>query len=290
MAKTIKFNLILDGYPVRDLEGVREHFSIEDMLKYYKNGLLLRWLDVRGYKEEYEEVTKIPNSATDKDVIKQLSFILKVEMLDAVIEKSIAILEYRKEEERKLAVYENHKHRKERIINDYHKGYVELIHHMQDHQDNMELLKVDAIQMIDAYWNLFTLDAVRLYNQLEKNAPKAIFAMLTQEKIRREWMGQYSNICTRIQHSLQPEKLKVVLGNDLKSVKQNTYGNFKDVEPLGQKVMILWLHDSAYIRSQREEDFQMQLSSKEVNGKLYVLDGLKYQSLLIAAEVLYMEV
>ena len=49
MAKTVKFNLILDGFPVRNLEGLREHFSIEDMLEYYNNGLLVKWLDVRGY-------------------------------------------------------------------------------------------------------------------------------------------------------------------------------------------------------------------------------------------------
>ena len=52
MAKTIKFNLILDDYPVRNLEGLQEHFSIEDMLKYYDNGLLLRWLKVRGYEKQ----------------------------------------------------------------------------------------------------------------------------------------------------------------------------------------------------------------------------------------------
>lgn len=51
MAKTIKFNLILDGYPVRNLEGLQEHFSIEDILKYFRNGLLLRWLKVRGIQK-----------------------------------------------------------------------------------------------------------------------------------------------------------------------------------------------------------------------------------------------
>ena len=52
MAKTIKFNLILDKQPVRTIDELRENFSIEDMLKYFKNGLLLRWLKVRGYEAE----------------------------------------------------------------------------------------------------------------------------------------------------------------------------------------------------------------------------------------------
>ncbi len=36
MAKTIKFNLILDGNPVRDIEDLRDNFSIEDILEVYK--------------------------------------------------------------------------------------------------------------------------------------------------------------------------------------------------------------------------------------------------------------
>ena len=63
MAKTIKFNLILDNYPVRNIEGMQEHFSMEDMLKYFDNGLLLRWLDVRGYEKEYEKVSAIDKNA-----------------------------------------------------------------------------------------------------------------------------------------------------------------------------------------------------------------------------------
>lgn len=66
MAKTIKFNLILDNYPVRNIEGLQEHFSIEDMLKYFENGLLLRWLNVRGYDEQYALVKNIDKSLEKK--------------------------------------------------------------------------------------------------------------------------------------------------------------------------------------------------------------------------------
>ena len=52
MAKTIKFNLICDNTPVRTIEDLQNNFSIEDVLDYYRNGLLCRWLKVRGYEEE----------------------------------------------------------------------------------------------------------------------------------------------------------------------------------------------------------------------------------------------
>lgn len=44
MAKTIKFNLICDGYPARTIEDLQNHFSVEDMLDYYENGLLAKRL------------------------------------------------------------------------------------------------------------------------------------------------------------------------------------------------------------------------------------------------------
>lgn len=53
MAKTIKFNLICDGFPVRTLEDLQNHFSVEDVLTYYHNRLLHRWLTVRGYTDKF---------------------------------------------------------------------------------------------------------------------------------------------------------------------------------------------------------------------------------------------
>ena len=59
MAKTIKFNLICDNTPVRTIEDLQNNFSIEDVLDYYRNGLLCRWLKVRGYEKELKKVEEI---------------------------------------------------------------------------------------------------------------------------------------------------------------------------------------------------------------------------------------
>lgn len=40
MAKTIKFNLILDSNSVRNIDDLKNNFSIEDILDAYNNGLL----------------------------------------------------------------------------------------------------------------------------------------------------------------------------------------------------------------------------------------------------------
>lgn len=51
MAKTIKFNLICDNASIRTVEDLQNNFSVEDVLGYYHNGVLQKWLEVRGYME-----------------------------------------------------------------------------------------------------------------------------------------------------------------------------------------------------------------------------------------------
>jgi len=70
MAKTIKFNLILDGKPVRDIEGLQENFSIDDILLVYKNGLLEKWLKVRGFEDYLKKVEKINKNKETLDKMK----------------------------------------------------------------------------------------------------------------------------------------------------------------------------------------------------------------------------
>ena len=71
MGKTIKFNPILDGNPARNLEGLQAHFFIEDMLMYYKNGLLLRWPDDRVYQAKHD-ADKAIQDTTDQVIIREV--------------------------------------------------------------------------------------------------------------------------------------------------------------------------------------------------------------------------
>ena len=149
MAKTIKFNLILDDYPVRNLEGLQEHFSIEDMLKYYDNGLLLRWLKVRGYEKQYTDVESIDKTISRKELIKALIKIFEVvEMDEAEIEKSIMILTYLEEEKELNQIYKENTFAKKQIIEDYHSGYDALIIHMEENKENMAILNYIAALLI----------------------------------------------------------------------------------------------------------------------------------------------
>ena len=98
MAKTIKFNLICDNKPIRTIDDLQNNFLIEDVMEYYDNGLLDRWLEVRGYESELEKVRAI---TTDEvmEVAKQLIKIFNITIEDKKIEESIYILSFLKERE-----------------------------------------------------------------------------------------------------------------------------------------------------------------------------------------------
>lgn len=292
MAKTIKFNLILDNCPVRNIEGLQEHFSIEDMLKYFKNGLLLRWLNVRGYEKQYAAVEAIDKSLAVKEIVLALVKIFEVGgQDDADIEKAIGILTYLDEENALNAIYKENAFSKEQIIDDYHSGYTALIMHMEEHKDNMALLKADAVQMEREYLRLFELNPTNLYLRLKETAPKAIFAILTRDAFRGVWIGEdneyniYKNIKREI---LPPEKAKAILGDDLKIVKRDTQAMWDPIERPEVEVMVIRIENGTFIKNAGNH-FE-KLADTDVNDKLLKLKGLEYQCNSKYNELLYMEV
>lgn len=292
MAKTIKFNLILDNYPVRNIEGLQEHFSIEDMLKYFENGLLLRWLNVRGYDEQYAAVEAIDKSLDRKEIVTSLVKIFEVAEMDiADIEKAIGILTYLDEEKELNAIYKENAYAKKQVVDDYHSGYTALIMHMEENKDNMALLKADAIQMERVYFGLFELNHYELYFRLVESAPKAVFAILTRDAFRKFWIGEEAN--TKIYSSvktalLTTAKAKEILGDDLKIVKRNTQAMWDPIERPEVKLMVISIVAGTFIKN--AGIFSEKLGNTDVNEKLVKFDGLEYQCNNETYELLYMEV
>lgn len=292
MAKTIKFNLILDNYPVRNIEGLQEHFSIEDMLKYFENGLLLRWLNVRGYDKQYAAVAAIDKSLDRKEIVMALVKIFEVVEMDvADIEKAIGILTYLDEEKELNAIYKENAFAKKQVVDDYHSGYTALVMHMEENKENMALLKADAIQMEREYFGLFELNHYELYFRLVESAPKAIFAILTRDAFRKFWIGEEANlkIYTSVKAALlTTTKAKEILGDDLKVVKRNTQAMWDPIERPEVKLMVISIAAGTFIKNAGE--FSEKLANTDVNYKLVKFNGLEYQCNDESYELLYMEV
>lgn len=187
MAKTIKFNLICDGYPVRSIDELQEHFSIEDVLGYYKSGLLARWLMVRGYDKELEQVKDL-NETEDIATVKALVKIFNVETDEKVIEEQTYILGYKDRQKELNEKFEAEKLSREAVIQAYHQGYENDIKRILEHKNDMAVIKA-AIQDIDEnYSSLFDVDYRMLFNIFHQHAPMALFAMLMQEHMRKKYL------------------------------------------------------------------------------------------------------
>ncbi|WP_200153056.1 DUF1566 domain-containing protein [Chromatium okenii] len=84
MPKIIKFDLPIDGIRAKNIEEIRDHFTLE-ILAHFRSGLLAKWLAVRKLNTELEALQAIDTSADDQTVFKRLCEIFTVENDDAVI-------------------------------------------------------------------------------------------------------------------------------------------------------------------------------------------------------------
>ena len=150
MAKTIKFNLICDNTPVRTIEDLQNNFSIEDVLDYYRNGLLCRWLKVRGYEEELKKVEEI-RSEDSMGIIKELIRIFEIPCDPAEVEKSIYILKYKVESESENEQYKQESYKVEGIIEDYQQGYRSLLNTIFENQNDAAQIKAAIQEIVEKY-------------------------------------------------------------------------------------------------------------------------------------------
>ena len=65
-----KFNIICNGEPVSTMEELRSNFSVTDILGYYNNYTLHKWLEVHGYKEELDKINAVDVQDKNELVIK----------------------------------------------------------------------------------------------------------------------------------------------------------------------------------------------------------------------------
>ena len=297
MAKTVKFNLILDGFPVRNLEGLREHFSIEDMLEYYNNGLLVKWLDVRGYVEELEKVrcmcTQEDIEASRYTIVTELIKIFEIKFDEEQIKEDLAIFSYVDEKKRSLVEYKDNSFEVDKIIEDYHAKYESLIQHMMDNKESMALLKADVLELEKSYMGLFKLDYVSLYFKLLKDAPKAIYALLTRSNLRSFYIGE--NVPSQITKSLKLDIIPLAkicehIEGDITVVLRDTQGMWDPIERGDVELMVLYVASSGAFVKSYQGPLDEKLGSADINGKFVILNGLEYQCNSSTNELVYMEV
>lgn len=187
MAKTIKFNLICDDKPVRTIEDLQENFSIEDVLKYYQNGLLLRWLEVRGYESEYRKVSDISEIET-LEIVKKLIKIFDVEVDEKKVEEGVYMLQFLEERKELCETYKQDSIKAQGIIDDYQTGYKQLIDGIIENPNDVARIKANIAELMSGYKWAMDLNHRQLFWELKELSPLAIMCFLMNDEARKYYL------------------------------------------------------------------------------------------------------
>jgi hypothetical protein len=296
MAKTIKFNLICDNKPIRTIDDLQNNFLIEDVMEYYDNGLLDRWLEVRGYESELEKVRAI---TTDEvmEVAKQLIKIFNITVEDKKIEESIYILSFLKEREERFSIYQEKNYQMNKIIKDYQIRYQQLVDGMLSNPKDAAIIKANICEMVSNYTWIFELNHRALFYELMEQSSLAIMCLLMNEHSRKYYLIEDENLTYDIDieemfedicNMIQTNDFKTELGENLITFSGITDGYWKDLEPKGKKYMIISMGQGDFVRAAGVSGGD--LKSEDITNKFIILDGVDYKSKYSTHKLLYMEV
>ncbi|OUP55517.1 hypothetical protein [Butyricicoccus pullicaecorum] len=305
MAKTIKFNLICDEQPIRTIEDLQHNFCIEDVLAYYNNQLLHRWLKVRGYTQELESVSNI-TSTQPIEIIKNLIQIFNVTGDEAKIEESIYMLQYLQERKELCSLYEQENYNTTHIIEDYQAGYDQLVNKILENPDDVALIKSAIQEIVTNYAWILELNHRSLFYTLQDNSILAIMCLLMNDKCRNYYLPikkeeddgtitldiekntDKKTMFRHIQSIIQRTDFSSILGKNLISFSGVTDGYWKDLEPKGKKYMIISIASGDYVRSAGVSGGD--LSYADIFEKFVIVDGIDYKSNTETHKLCYMEV
>jgi len=315
MAKTIKFNLMLDGKPVRIIEELQENFCIDDILEFYQKGLLQKWLKVRGF-DEYQK--KVEAVSEKKSAIIELIKIFEIEKSEKEINEAVYSLEFWQERKLELEEWNKKDVKIKEIIEDYHNGYDVLKAKILENKKDMPFMKSTAKDIFDKYYEIFKIDFRYFFNNFKENSPLIIYAVLMNNDLRnlfledkyikKELMPEFTlekdNISLELAKIFENSRfVEMATYKDKNEAKFSTMkeynifihsfigitdGYWKDIEVEKTKVMVLSIPSGTFVRSANKP--KEELSAKDVNGNFLILDGLVYKSNNSNSPIVYMEV
>lgn len=305
MAKTIKFNLICDGYPARTIEDLQNHFSVEDLLEYFENGLLVKWLDVRRYTEELEKVRSLKGREKDPlRIIEELIKIFDIEEDESVIKEAISDLKLKRNRESIVSSYTKGEHEVSVILENYHKKYTHLISGLVAAKDDVSVIKSHIRELATNYYEIFKLIYRELfYMMYDENCWLGIMLLLADKRTRdfyiptteellqatsshkyKDKKDMFNLIC----NWLRTEEFSKAMGEHLKTAATYTNGEWKNIEARGKNYMIIRMQASEHIRAAGNTDEDLEYY--DIANKFIILNGIDYKSTKAADVLYYMEI
>ena len=184
MTKAIKFNLLLDKHPVRDLEDLRANFNLDDLLTAYHSQVLHRWLEVRGLTAELEQLNAI-KSTDELSIASALCELFQENLSEADIKTAVYPFEFRKQQQQRLEGLASQQFNKDAVIEGYHAGYKKLCAKMLEKAGDYPFLKAAVNTLWTDYAQLFSVDFNRFFDEFFEKSPLTLFTMLANNNYRK---------------------------------------------------------------------------------------------------------
>lgn len=290
MAKKIRFNMLMNNEPVRDINDLRNHFNIDDALAWYKEGLLIRWLNVRGLEKEAKALESL-NQKNDLELAVAILGIFFPDMSEEEKNIATAHLQFFQNRLQKLAEQGKKKMDQNEIIAAYHADYDDLVESMLRKPNDYALIKAALKRIYLQYCSLFKLDFRRFFFIFQKECPLGLFALLANSDLRN------LNLLRTEDYKLLLDMAEIWLDeHGTESLQQQPYcswggetdGYWKDIEPKGKQFLLLRMEEGNFVRSAGKNGEE--LSAQNVNGKFPIVDGIDYKSNNQFHLLIYLEV
>jgi hypothetical protein len=284
MAKTIKFNLVLDGNPVRDLNGLRENFNIDDILRYYGNGLLIRWLDSRGYTEELSKIKDIA-SEDYREITRELVNIFRINIEYNQLEGLLSLFDFRTQWNANLVKLDRINFEYKALIEIYCDSYNSLLKVMLQDKDNLALIKSSMRQISEHYIDIFRYHYPIFYDKFLEKAPLAIFVSLMNPTLRKVFLGldliseKIRQLTTEISYGCPDSFIYEEFKEDgslKKIISMDTNYNWQVIQNPNTKCLVLDLSDRDDVMVANHDISLGSFKRKEAIGKVF--NGLQFYS------------
>lgn len=306
MAKTIKFNLICDDTPIRTIEDLQEHFCIDDILPYYRKGLLQRWLEVRGYAD-YSEKIKAIKAKAPSEIIFALAQIFNIPANAEQVKKDTYIWELRSQRAAQLQAEAAANVDAQKKVTEYLLGYAKWVTALDNAGNDPSLVQAIVTGITEEYPLALAMCHRALFWKFLDKAPLVIMRLLMDRRSRDYFlpvfqsnqdgtiisdMGaqsdkneMYQALCERIKLPSYQQKL----GDSLITVVGMTEGgSWKNLVKKNRKVMVISMEGTSLVRG--AGDAYGEMGPNRVINQFPIFDGLDYKCRENSRKLLYMEV
>jgi len=286
MVKEIKFNLIINGKSCRTIKDLKTNFNIDDVLKLYEDGRLLRWLEVRKYDDYAKKLQQMDNNAYLDQKIKDISSIFGFS--SDMVKKYTA------------------------------QKYTALKETMKINSNNMEILKKSVTLIEEKYIEQFAEDYKNFFHEINNTYPLIVYRLLMHQKTREYLLYKNKSISTVIKKNycdilsamkfmpdiedkysdlpllLKPIQILSVSVFQLPirwpyfKIFHGNSTNGKSMTVSTKKVMILYIEGCSIseVCALRHQVY----NTDHINGSFRIFNGIAYTSQSANAKIIYMEI